>query len=286
MSAPAAVCLLFDSPARRQKSAYAPNPETAMHVAPRAAGMPPLPRPSPSLPATQATPWLESIRAGAWFRELPSAMRDALLTHAALRKLEAGEALFARGDPFDGLYCVASGAVLIHAHGVDGKAALLGLLEPGAWFGEICLFDGLARTHDAHAATRGSVLHIPRDRLEAMLASHPAWWREFGKLLAGKTREAFRYVEEAQLLSPVARTARRLAAIARAYGDQPCAPGPTPATARPRSVHIPQEQLGQMLGLSRQTVNHALRELESRGLLRLRYADIELLDLAALEQLS
>jgi CRP-like cAMP-binding protein len=246
---------------------------------------PPPPRP---LPETEAPPWLAAIHAGAWFRELPPAMRDALLSHAAVRKLEPGEALFARGDAFDGLYCVAIGAVLIHAHGVDGKAALLGLLEPGAWFGEICLFDGLARTHDAHAAGRGTVLHIPRDKLEALLTRHPAWWREFGKLLATKTREAFRYVEEAQLLSPVARTARRLAAIARAYGDQPCAlAGMSPApAARPRSVHIPQEQLGQMLGLSRQTVNHALRELETRGLLRLRYADIELLDLAALEQLS
>lgn len=262
-----------------------------MHVAPRAAGTPsslPLPR---SLPASQALPSLDAVHAGAWFSELPAAMRDALLAHAAVRKLEAGEALFARGAPFDGLYCVASGAVLIHAHGVDGKAALLGLLEPGAWFGEICLFDGLARTHDAHAAARATVLHIPRDKLDALLARHPAWWREFGKLLAGKTREAFRYVEEAQLLSPVARTARRLAAIARAYGDQPSAAagagvGGTAAQPRPRSVHIPQEQLGQMLGLSRQTVNHALRELEARGLLRLRYADIELLDLAALEQMS
>ncbi|MNT94427.1 Bacterial regulatory protein, gntR family [compost metagenome] len=51
-------------------------------------------------------------------------------------------------------------------------------------------------------------------------------------------------------------------------------------------MRIPQEQLAQMLGLSRQTVNHALRELEARGLLRLEYGGIELLDLPALEALN
>lgn len=222
---------------------------------------------------------LSAIEAGAWFAALPQAMRQRLLADAVPRRLEAGEVLFRRDDPFDGLYAVASGAILIHAPDAQGKVALLGLLAPGAWFGEICLFDGLRRTHAASASIRAAVMHLPRSRLDAMLAEHPHWWREFGKLLAGKTREAFRYVEEAQLLPPLARTARRLAAIGRSYGDALDAP-------HPLSIHLPQEQLGQMLGLSRQTVNQALRELEARGLLSLRYADIELRDLRALEEMQ
>ncbi|MBY4895995.1 Crp/Fnr family transcriptional regulator [Cupriavidus sp. AU9028] len=222
---------------------------------------------------------LSAIRAGAWFAALPHAMQQRMLGDAVARRLDPGDVLFRRGDAFDGLYAVAAGAMLIHAPDPDGKVALLGLLAPGAWFGEICLFDGLSRTHAASASVHTSLLHLSRSRLDAMLADHPQWWREFGKLLAGKTREAFRYVEEAQLLPPIARTARRLAAIARAYGD-------AVDTPRPRSIHLPQEQLGQMLGLSRQTVNQALRELEARGLLSLRYADIELRDLRALEEMQ
>ncbi|MCT9071532.1 Crp/Fnr family transcriptional regulator [Cupriavidus gilardii] len=249
-------------------------------------GVPPLACPTRApADAAEGVDALSPLRSGSWFRGLPADMRAALLEAGTIRRLEPGEVLFQRGDPFDGLYAVIAGAVLVHAHDAGGKAALLGLLEAGAWFGEICLFDGLLRTHDARAATRAAVWHVPRARLDAMLAAQPSWWREFGKLLAGKTREAFRYVEEAQLLPPLARTARRLAAIARSYGDTPAA-APDRTRQSHRSIHLPQEQLAQMLGLSRQTVNHALRELEARGLLRLRYADIELLDLSTLETLT
>ncbi len=239
-------------------------------------------KPSASAPLARpalAAP-LAAVHAGEWYGALPAALQQALLDDASLRRLGPGEVLFTRGDAFDGLYCVAEGTVQIHAVGESGKEALLGRLEAGTWFGEICLFDGLERTHDARSIGASTLLHVPRAALERRLAAHPAWWREFGRLLAIKTRQTFRYVEEAQLLPPTARTARRLAAIARGYGNLPNRQEPTP-----QSVRIPQEQLAQMLGLSRQTVNHALRELESRGLLRLHYADIELLDLHALETL-
>lgn len=235
-----------------------------------------------ALPGTATLPdqTLAAVRVGAWFSQLPPALRQALLEDGSLRRLVAGETLFARGDRFDGLYCVASGTMQIHASGESGKAALLGLLEPGTWFGEICLFDGLPRTHDARAVSATTLWHVPRASLERHLAQQPAWWQAFGQLLAAKTRQAFNYVEEAQLLPPAARIARRLAAIAHGYGNLP---EPAQATQR---VRIPQEQLAQMLGLSRQTVNHALRELEARGLLRLEYGGIELLDLPALEALT
>ncbi|CAG9175531.1 Crp/Fnr family transcriptional regulator [Cupriavidus pinatubonensis] len=225
-----------------------------------------------------------TLQASAWFSQLPDPLREALLEDGTWRHLAAGEALFARGDAFDGLYCVASGTMQVDAAGESGKAALLGLLEAGAWFGEICLFDGLPRTHDARAVHAARLWHVPRASLERRLAQHPAWWREFGLLLAAKTRLVFDYVEEMQLLPPAARTARRLAAIARGYGNP--AHGTDDATPAVQAVRIPQEQLAQILGLSRQTVNQALRELESRGLLRLRYGSIELLDLAALETLN
>jgi len=245
---------------------------STMDVTHQAARMPPPLSPDPFAP----------VRAGAWFSSLPPALRQALLEDGICRSLAAGQALFSRGDPFEGLYCVLSGTVQVDVVSAAGKAALLSLLEPGAWFGEICLFDRLERTHDAHAASAATVMLVPRDKLLHRLQAHPEWWPEFGRLLAAKTRQAFRYVEEAQLLPPLARTARRLAALAQGHAG----------TAReaqqtgPYTVRIPQEQLAQMLGLSRQTVNQALRDLEARGLLRLHYAGIELLDPAALAALG
>ena len=115
---------------------------------------------------------LAAVRAGAWFSQLPPALRQALLDDGCLRRLVPGQTLFARGDRFDGMYCVASGTMQIHASGESGKAALLGLLEPGTWFGEICLFDRLPRTHDARAASAATLWHVPRAPLERRLA-HP-----------------------------------------------------------------------------------------------------------------
>ncbi|AOY96203.1 Crp/Fnr family transcriptional regulator [Cupriavidus sp. USMAA2-4] len=232
---------------------------------------------------TLAPPAFATVQEGAWFRTLPAPLREALLEDAATRSLAPGQALFSRGDPFDGLYCVLSGTVQVDAVSAAGKAALLGLLEAGTWFGEICLFDGLQRTHDAHAVSAASVLLVPREKLLRRLQAHPEWWPEFGRLLAAKTRQAFRFVEEAQLLAPLARTARRLAALAQGNGG---GTGASQAAPAPRTLRIPQEQLAQMLGLSRQTVNQALRDLEARGLLRLHYAGIELLDPDALAALG
>lgn len=138
-------------------------------------GVPPLACPTRApADAAEGVDALSPLRSGSWFRGLPADMRAALLEAGTIRRLEPGEVLFQRGDPFDGLYAVIAGAVLVHAHDAGGKAALLGLLEAGAWFGEICLFDGLLRTHDARAATRAAVWHVPRARLDAMLAAQPS----------------------------------------------------------------------------------------------------------------
>src|SRR5256885_17058284 len=63
------------------------------------------------------------------------------------------------------LYAVARGALSISgtaACGEQARTALLTLVEPPMWLGEIALFDGAERTHDAQAATACTVLHVPQ----------------------------------------------------------------------------------------------------------------------------
>lgn len=87
--------------------------------------------------------YLPQLDAQPWFAALPQALRADLLSHAALRRLPAGRALFRRGDPPCGLYAVLSGSVTIGAVDAQGKEALLTVAGPVTWFGEIALFDGL-----------------------------------------------------------------------------------------------------------------------------------------------
>ncbi|UTW06106.1 Crp/Fnr family transcriptional regulator [Pseudomonas benzenivorans] len=211
---------------------------------------------------------------GHWFAALPAALQDSLLALARVQRLEPGQRLFRRGDAPSGLYAVLEGAVRIGAVNRAGKEALLSLVEAPAWFGEIALFDGQPRTHDAVAEGASTLLLVPQAELLALLRDEPRHWRDFALLMSQKLRLTFTALEEMSLLPAAPRLARRLLLIAENYGE-----------GEPRRVlHLAQEQLALMLALSRQTTNQILKELETRGIVRLSYGEIELLDLPRLRQ--
>lgn len=214
------------------------------------------------------------LRTDVWFSQLPVPLVSALLSRARLKHLQDGEALFRRGEPADGLYAALDGALHITGVTREGKEAMLSMIEPPMWFGEIALFDRMPRTHDAVAVGAATVLFIPLAALDGLLAEQPIYWRHFGVLMAFKVRLAFIALEDLSLLQPPQRVARRLLWLAH------CAP-PDAQTGRNR-LAIKQTQLALMTALSRQTVNQLLRSLEERGVIRLSYGLIDVLDMPAL----
>lgn len=218
----------------------------------------------------------EALNGSRWFCSLPAGMQDYLLTTAEPMELQNGALLFARGDAFDGIYAVTRGALRITGSNEEGKEALLVLAEAPGWLGEISLIDGLPRTHDALAEGPTRLLRISPAALQAMLEAHPDWWQWFALLVAGKMRFAFLGLEDAALMPAARRVVRRLILMAEGYGDR---------TDNPRQVlPLAQEQLAAMLALSRQTINPILKQLEGRGLIRLTYRELEILDLERLRQ--
>ncbi|MBS7691225.1 Crp/Fnr family transcriptional regulator, partial [Pseudomonas lalucatii] len=132
-----------------------------------------------------------ALRRGHWFAALPEALQQALLASARVQHLEAGQRLFRRGDPPSGLYAVLEGAMRVGAVSPDGKEALLTLVEAPYWFGEISLFDGQPRTHDAFAECPSTLLLVPQAELLALLERQPRYWRDFALLMSQKLRLAF-----------------------------------------------------------------------------------------------
>ncbi len=229
--------------------------------------------------------WLALLQAGVWFAQLSPPLRDALMEAARVRQLAAGEALFRRGDAPCGLYAVLEGAVRISGTGGssdDSREVLLTLLEPPHWFGEVSLFDGQPRTHDAVAEGATRLLQVPQPALMQLLQREPAHWREFGLLMSHKLRLAFVALEEAASLPVAQRLARRLVMMAEGYGVRRDAQ----QGAHRRSLAVSQEQLSMMLAVSRQTINQNLKELEARGVLRLNRGGLEIADMAALQRLA
>ncbi|UXI70538.1 Crp/Fnr family transcriptional regulator [Tahibacter amnicola] len=216
---------------------------------------------------------------GRWFATLPEPVRQRLLDAATTRRVPAGTRLFTRGDANDGLYCVLEGAVRVGATSADGREAVLSVVEPPQWFGEIAFFDGGPRTHNADTRVATTFLRIPRETLEKLLAEDPSLWRHMGALVAEKIRAVFTGVEEMALLPAPARIARRLLAMSEGYGML------RPGNAQ-RRISVNQEQLGAMLSVTRQTVSEVLGEFETRGLLKRHYGQIELVDPDALRRVG
>lgn len=225
------------------------------------------------MPRTAAE-YKDLLRTGRWFHAIPDPLQDALLAAGAVRELAPGTRLFSRGDPPTGMYGLVDGAIRISAVAASGREALLTLAEPPTWIGEVAVFDRLPRTHDAIADGDAVVVHVPQDALDAILAAEPRYWRELGVLVAGKLRLTFIAMEDMALMPPATRLARRLVLMTEGYGEW--------YDRTRRAISVRQEQLAMMINLSRQTTNQLLRELEARGVLRLAYGEIEILDLPGL----
>lgn len=217
--------------------------------------------------------WQVQLARGQWFKHLPPDLQRSLLGAARLRVLTAGQFLFKRGDPPCGLYAVLEGAVRISAVNAQGKEAVLSLVETPHWFGEICLFDNLPRTHDALATGACTLLQVPQAAILAILEQHPVFWRDMALLMSQKLRLSLINIEQTSLMPASRRLAHRLLMIAQGYGEV--------EQAR-RVLQLPQEDLAAMLGLSRQTINSLLKALEQQGIIGLSYGAIEILDLNGL----
>ncbi|WP_248917221.1 Crp/Fnr family transcriptional regulator [Pseudomonas entomophila] len=214
---------------------------------------------------------------GQWFRQLPVHVQDSLLALARFRELAPGQRLFQRGDAPCGLYAVLDGAMRVGAVSSEGKEALLTLVEAPNWFGEISLFDGQPRTHDAFAEGATRLLWIPQAPLLHWLDREPWHWRELALLMSHKLRWVFIALEQQSLLAAAPRLAHRLLQIAEGYGER---------DVPQWRLQLSQEQLALMLSLSRQTINQILRNLEQAGVVRLGYGEVEVLDAPRLRAMA
>lgn len=220
---------------------------------------------------------LEHLCANAWFAALPPAIRTAMASQSERLRLQPGEMLFRQGDPPSNLYALLSGEIKTSSLREDGREAILAVLEPGIWFGEISLIDGQPRTHDATAIGPVEVLLLPHAAFDALM-QQAVFARAVAALLAGRIRLLYGIVEDATLRSTRARIARRLLLLVR--GDMA---GTVQACAR---VALSQEALAMMLGISRQTLSRQLQLMANEGIIALGYGHIDVLSELGLRRLA
>ena len=219
----------------------------------------------------------ELLRTGRWFAALPDDMQSRLLDAAVVCIAGAGARILERGAEPSGMYAVIDGAVRVTGQIEAGREVLHMMIEPPSWFGELSMIDGLPRNQDATAEVETALLHVPQRALAAILAAEPRYWQHLAVLTAQKLRLAMLALEDLAQVPPLVRIARRLSMMIEGYGDH---------THQRRTVELRQDQLAMMLGVSRQTANQLLKELEAMGMVKLAYGEVEIVDAQGLRTLG
>jgi len=176
-----------------------------------------------------------------------------------------GELIAARGDPPESWMACARGAVRVSSTSLTGKQITLTYVEPGVWFGDVAMFDGEQRTHDAYAHGDTTALCVARADFQRILAQHSELYEALTRLQARRIRQLFGLVEDLNTLPLRARLAKQLLHLARSYGLPSLADGNEIRIG----LQLAQEELAQLLGASRQRVNQELKSLERDHIIRI-----------------
>ena len=211
-----------------------------------------------------------------------------LLAIARRRRFSRGEVVFHQDDPADTLHLVDKGRFAVRGIGQLGDAVMLTVLTPGDMFGELALVDGpdARRSATVSALEGGETLSINRLDFERLRRKRPDTSQVVIAVLAEQVRRLSKLVAEAHYVSAEKRVRRRLLEVSGGYASPEAAASDGIATEEPRVVPLTQDDLADLAGTSRATVNRVLRMEQEKGAVKLGRGRTEVLDVAALARRS
>jgi CRP/FNR family transcriptional regulator, cyclic AMP receptor protein len=186
-------------------------------------------------------------------------------------KLSRGEHLFMEGDAGDRLYVVLEGKMKLTRASADGRESLWSVLVPDEMFGELSLFDPRPRTSTASAVTDVTLAALAHDALRPRLLERPEVSMHMLQALARRLRRANDVTADLVFTDVPGRVAKNLLDLADRFGEQ---------DRDGLHVHhdLTQEELAQLVGASRETVNKALADFAARGWLQISARSVLILD--------
>jgi CRP/FNR family transcriptional regulator, cyclic AMP receptor protein len=217
------------------------------------------------------------LRQAPLFSALDDEAASALRASMTQTRIRRGEVLFREGDSGDRLFVVSDGKVKLGRTSSDGRENLLAILGPGQMFGELSLFDPGPRSATVTAVTDVTMLVLSHDEMVRWLSGRPEVARGLLSQLAGRLRRANDVVADLVFSDVPGRVAKALLELSARFGR-----------TADDGVHVhhdlTQEELAQLVGASRETVNKALADFAQRGWLRLEPRSVVLLDVERLRR--
>jgi CRP-like cAMP-binding protein len=189
--------------------------------------------------------------------------------------LKRGEAIFSKGDPGNSMIAVISGTVKISVSSAEGRSAILNLIGPGEIFGEMSVLDGQPRSADCTANTACEIFVIDRREFLPFLRSQPELAMKFIELLCTRLRWTSDQVEQVILQNLPGRLASALIRLTEKHKLSPAG----------RTIAVTQQEISEMVGMTRESINKQLRAWAARKWVRLEHGAIVVLDAEPLQAL-
>ena len=194
-------------------------------------------------------------------------------------QLARAEVLFAEGDQGDRLYVILEGKIKLGRTKSDGRESLLAVLGPGEMFGELSLFDPGPRTATATSVGDSVLIGLGHEAIQPWLLQHPQVAFTLLNALARRLRRTNDSLADLVFSDVPGRVAKALLDLSSRFGR--------PTDGGLLVAHeLTQEELAQLVGASRETVNKALADFAGRGWLRLEARAVVLLDVERLRHRS
>jgi len=203
--------------------------------------------------------------------------RNQVLSNARPRHFAKGEVILHEGDPADSLHLVSEGRLAVRSLTLDGDAVMLNLLVPGDYFGELALLHAEPTSHRTAtvlALEPAETLSLSASTFHQLCNTYPRVEHLLTTLLARRVEDLSKRLLETLYVGLDRRLYRRLVELCAIYGTEDGV----------ATIQLTQEQLADLVGGSRPSVNQVLQKLASQNVLNLGRGRIEVADLAALKK--
>ncbi len=204
---------------------------------------------------------------------------DRVLKFSRVRKIPRNKRIFERGDPGHELMAIISGSVKVSNQTEGGKEVLHNILLPGEIFGEIALLDQGPRSADASALEETILLIIDGRYFQPILEDNPELCRRLLELFCQRLRRLTDMELETMFLDGATRLANAILRLLDEHSRK------TP-DGYEITVPLSQHDLGNLSGLSRESVNKLLGEWRRSGLISIDDQAITIIDRAGLERIG
>ncbi|WP_022873694.1 Crp/Fnr family transcriptional regulator [Nesterenkonia alba] len=222
---------------------------------------------------------LDVLRRAPLFATVDDDVFEMLTSELTEVELSRGKSIFHEGDAGDELYFIVSGKIKLGRSTPDGRENLLAVLGPGEIFGEMALFNPAPRTATATAVSETKLAGLKHENLREVITRAPEVSIQLLQALAKRLTRTNESLADLVFSDVPGRVAKALLDLADRFGR----PAPDGILV---AHELTQEELAQLVGASRETVNKALAEFVQRGWLRLEARAVVILDIQRIRQRS